>query len=163
MKCKCHSPELWKGPASDIFVEFQALEYYDGPVTAVCKCIDCNSAKLLSIIAWEPSLSAVRVFGLTDITSEQFRGVVSQFLILERKAVACKSDPDNDYENELLKLLREARAPEVVMAYDYLKEVIVAARHYSGEGILFEDSPTRVSKESFLKWISYLGLKVKGS
>ncbi|HSA02967.1 MAG TPA: hypothetical protein P5055_19725 [Candidatus Paceibacterota bacterium] len=158
MSCRCKSPEFWKGPTSAVFSDLLTLDYYDGPTTALCKCVVCGSAKLLSIISWEPSISPIRVFGVAGITSQQFDRIRDQLKVQEHMVAAGRSDHDSDYVNALSGLLREAPSPQVALASDSLAQKIIAARQITEEGVTFEDPVERVSGDDLSKWLSYLGI-----
>jgi hypothetical protein len=118
----------------------------------------CGSAKLVSIISWEPSLSPVRVFGVAGISSEQFDKIRNQLTVQERMVAAARSDHDNDYASALSALLREAPTPQIALASDSLGERIIAARQITEDGVTFEDPVERVSRHDLSKWFSYLGI-----
>lgn len=158
MACKCKSPECWKGPTSAVFSDLVTLDYYDGPTTAVSKCAACGSPRLLSVIAWKPGLSPVRVFGVAEITSEQFSRIKNKLVARERLVAAGQSDLGNDYEESLSGLLRESPSPQAVLASADLKKEIIAARTVSEEGLAFENPIVRASGGDFSKWLSYLGI-----
>jgi len=162
MGCKCKSPEFWKGPTSAVFSDLVTLDYYDGPTTVVSKCTACGTPRLLSVISWQPGLSPVRVFGVAEITSEQFSKIKEKLAARERLVAAGQSDLGDDYEESLSGLLRESPSPHAVLASANLKKEIIAARQISEEGLAFENLVERVSGDDFSKWLSYLGIAEVG-
>jgi hypothetical protein len=81
--CDCKDVKSWIGPTPAVFPDLVVVDYYDGPITTLAKCPNCSQPLLISVVAWEPSISPLRVFGVAKIANDIYERI--------RHAIAIRS------------------------------------------------------------------------
>lgn len=158
MNCLCHSPESWKGPTSAIFTDLITLEFYDGTITAICRCARCHSPKLLSILSWQHSHPSIRVFGVANITEEKFQKLKDLFHTTSNSTEAEELHFTNIHENPLAQPLQTARPIYAVLASRYLEKEIVIAALLQENDLIFPIFPDNVPFDDTAQWLTFFGI-----
>ena len=135
------------------------LDYYDGPIIIVCKCVDCSSPKLLSVVSWKPDVSRIRIFGVTEVTLDWVTEVMERASSGERISAIGHVDPyDDDHEKRLSALLEKAPCAQAVFASSDVTSEIIAARDVKERTVTFAHPIHVISSGEFHQWLSYLGI-----
>lgn len=124
MPCKCRTPNSLVGPTGGVFSKMVVLDYYDGIVTAVARCLECKSAFLVTVVAWEPSRHKTRVYALAEISEKEYSGVLQ---VLEAAKDAQNAEATAVFEGGVAALLKTPRPPVILLAADDLDRSILAA------------------------------------
>jgi hypothetical protein len=158
MKCHCKTPKLWKGPTAAVFSHLVTLDYYDGTVTALGDCAVCQRPNLISIVAGEPSATALRIFGVSPVTQPE-RSWIEQRLATRLKAVGSGCSSFSDGYDEALVELVLGREVAIVMAARSLEKEILTARACKNRRLVFREAWLCVSRHELSAWQRLLGLR----